>query len=181
MEPIANDYDSRQRLLTELTLDPPDATSDQAGVPLLDEDYLILSTIHAAEGQEWMSVFVLNVVDGCMPSDPGAGTMAEIEEECRPLYVAITRASQYILSILRDGRVRVISPRLLAELLLGLEPEIALVSFGFACLFPEFVSPHTDTFVVLIPGLSHQRRLVRFLTQRIQCLHDKDVPRATLP
>ena len=70
----------------------PDATSDQAGVPLLDEDYLILSTIHSAKGQEWKSVFVLNVVDGCMPSDLGAGTSAELEEERRLLYVAMTRA-----------------------------------------------------------------------------------------
>jgi DNA helicase-2/ATP-dependent DNA helicase PcrA len=59
---------------------------------LLDEDYLILSTIHSAKGQEWKSVFVLNVVDGCMPSDLGAGTSAEIEEERRLLYVAMTRA-----------------------------------------------------------------------------------------
>jgi DNA helicase-2/ATP-dependent DNA helicase PcrA len=61
-------------------------------VPVLDEDYLILSTIHSAKGQEWKSVFVLNVVDGCMPSDLGAGTSAEIEEERRLLYVAMTRA-----------------------------------------------------------------------------------------
>jgi len=92
LEQIAGGYPSRQRFLTELTLDPPDATSDQAGVPLLDEDYLILSTIHSAKGQEWKSVFVLNVVDGCMPSDLGAGTFAEIEEERRLLYVAMTRA-----------------------------------------------------------------------------------------
>ena len=70
LEQIAGGYPSRERFLTELTLDPPDATSDQAGVPLLDEDYLILSTIHSAKGQEWKSVFVLNVVDGCMPSGP---------------------------------------------------------------------------------------------------------------
>ncbi|MGP9810861.1 ATP-dependent helicase [Rhodopseudomonas sp. NSM] len=89
---IASGYPSRERFLTELTLDPPDATSDQAGVPLLDEDYLILSTIHSAKGQEWKSVFVLNVVDGCMPSDLGTGTSAEIEEERRLLYVAMTRA-----------------------------------------------------------------------------------------
>jgi DNA helicase II / ATP-dependent DNA helicase PcrA len=59
---------------------------------LLDEDYLILSTIHSAKGQEWKSVFVLNVVDGCLPSDLGTGTSAEIEEERRLLYVAMTRA-----------------------------------------------------------------------------------------
>jgi DNA helicase II / ATP-dependent DNA helicase PcrA len=92
LEAIAAGYASRQRFLTELTLDPPDATSDQAGVPLKDEDYLILSTIHSAKGQEWKSVFVLNVVDGCMPSDLGTGTAAEIEEERRLLYVAMTRA-----------------------------------------------------------------------------------------
>jgi DNA helicase-2/ATP-dependent DNA helicase PcrA len=92
LEQIAAGYPSREQFLTELTLDPPDATSDQAGVPLRDEDYLILSTIHSAKGQEWKSVFVLNVVDGCIPSDLGAGTTAEIEEERRLLYVAMTRA-----------------------------------------------------------------------------------------
>ncbi|MFN3671117.1 MAG: ATP-dependent helicase [Bosea sp. (in: a-proteobacteria)] len=92
LELIAGGYPSRERFLTELTLDPPDATSDQAGVPLLDEDYLILSTIHSAKGQEWKSVFVLNVVDGCIPSDLGTGTSEEIEEERRLLYVAMTRA-----------------------------------------------------------------------------------------
>ena len=71
---IAATYPSRERFLTELTLDPPDATSDRAGEPLLDEDYLILSTIHSAKGQEWKSVFILNVVDGCLPSDLATGT-----------------------------------------------------------------------------------------------------------
>jgi DNA helicase-2/ATP-dependent DNA helicase PcrA len=61
-------------------------------VPLLDEDFLILSTIHSAKGQEWKAIFVLNAVDGCIPSDLGAGTTAEIEEERRLLYVAMTRA-----------------------------------------------------------------------------------------
>ena len=96
LEQIASGYPSRERFLTELTLDPPDATSDQAGVPLLDEDYLILSTIHSAKGQEWKSVYVLNVVDGCMPSDLGAGTSAELEEERRLLYVAMTRARDHL-------------------------------------------------------------------------------------
>jgi DNA helicase II / ATP-dependent DNA helicase PcrA len=92
LQQIASGYSSRERFLTELTLDPPDATSDQAGAPLLDEDYLILSTIHSAKGQEWKSVFVLNVVDGCIPSDLGVGTTEELEEERRLLYVAMTRA-----------------------------------------------------------------------------------------
>ncbi|MBB4567359.1 ATP-dependent helicase [Rhizobium leucaenae] len=92
LEQIAGGYGSRERFLTELTLDPPDATSDQAGVPLLDEDYLILSTIHSAKGQEWTKVFVLNAVDGCIPADLAVGSSSEIEEERRLLYVAMTRA-----------------------------------------------------------------------------------------
>ncbi len=92
LEQIAAGYPSRERFLTELTLDPPDATSDRSGPPLRDEDYLVLSTIHSAKGQEWKSVYALNVVDGCMPSDLGAGTTAELEEERRLLYVAMTRA-----------------------------------------------------------------------------------------
>ncbi|MBS7701139.1 MULTISPECIES: ATP-dependent helicase [unclassified Chelatococcus] len=92
LEQIAAGYASRERFLTELTLDPPDATSDEPGVPHLDEDYLILSTIHSAKGQEWSSVFVLNTVDGCIPIDLAVGTKEEVEEERRLLYVAMTRA-----------------------------------------------------------------------------------------
>ncbi|MBL0090524.1 MAG: ATP-dependent helicase [Ideonella sp.] len=87
---------TRERFLTELTLDPPQATSDEAGPPLRDEDYLILSTIHSAKGQEWSAVTVLNVVDGCMPADLATGHAAEIEEERRLLYVAMTRAKQQL-------------------------------------------------------------------------------------
>jgi DNA helicase II / ATP-dependent DNA helicase PcrA len=93
---IASTYSTRQRFLTELTLDPPTAVSDEAGAPLLDEDYLILSTIHSAKGQEWKAVLVLNAIDGCIPSDLAAGTTAEIEEERRLLYVAMTRAKDHL-------------------------------------------------------------------------------------
>ena len=94
MEGLAATFPSRERFLTELTLDPPDATSGEAGVPLVDEDYLILSTIHSAKGQEWRNVFVLNGVDGCIPSDLGTGSQEEIDEERRLLYVAMTRAKE---------------------------------------------------------------------------------------
>ena len=100
LEQIATGYVSRQQFLTELTLDPPEATSDLAGAPLLDEDYLILSTIHSAKGQEWTAVFVLNAVDGCIPSDLATGSAEEIEEERRLLYVAITRAKDQLDLIL---------------------------------------------------------------------------------
>jgi len=92
LEQIATAYPSRERFLTELTLDPPSATGDEAGVPHLDEDYLILSTIHSAKGQEWDVVYVLNVVDGCIPSDMATDSPEHIEEERRLLYVAMTRA-----------------------------------------------------------------------------------------
>jgi DNA helicase-2/ATP-dependent DNA helicase PcrA len=93
---IAGSFTSRQQFLTELTLDPPQAGSDEAGPPSKDEDYLTLSTIHSAKGLEWASVFVLNVVDGCIPSDLGAGTSDDIEEERRLLYVAMTRAKDHL-------------------------------------------------------------------------------------
>jgi DNA helicase-2/ATP-dependent DNA helicase PcrA len=92
LQRIAGLYPSRQAFLTDLTLDPPSATGDEAGPPRLDEDYLILSTIHSAKGQEWRVVFVLNVVDGCIPSDMATGSAEDIEEERRLLYVAMTRA-----------------------------------------------------------------------------------------
>ncbi|MGJ7525960.1 ATP-dependent helicase [Variovorax sp. GB1P17] len=92
---LAAGYGSRESFLTELTLDPPEATSDRPGPPLLDEDFLILSTIHSAKGQEWNSVHVLNVVDGCMPADVAQGAH-ELEEERRLLYVAMTRARDHL-------------------------------------------------------------------------------------
>ena len=96
LERIAASYASRERFLSELTLDPPDASSDRAGEALRDEDYVILSTIHSAKGQEWTSVHVLNVVDGCIPSDLGTGSQDEIDEERRLLYVAMTRAREHL-------------------------------------------------------------------------------------
>ena len=103
LEQIAGGFESRERFLSELTLDPPSATGAEAGPPYLDEDYLILSTIHSAKGQEWDAVFVLNVVDGCIPSDMATGTPDEIEEERRLLYVAMTRAKSS-LHLLRPLR-----------------------------------------------------------------------------
>ncbi|MGE5169064.1 MAG: ATP-dependent helicase [Rudaea sp.] len=97
---IAATYPSRERFLTELTLDPPAATSDEAGPPYRDDDYLTLSTIHSAKGQEWHAVQVLNCVDGCIPSDMATGSADEIEEERRLLYVAMTRAREHLTLLL---------------------------------------------------------------------------------
>jgi len=92
LQQIAAGYKSRQRFLTEMTLDPPEATSGRAQAAQLDEDYTILSTIHSAKGLEWDIVRVLNVVDGCIPSAMATGTEDEIEEERRLLHVAMTRS-----------------------------------------------------------------------------------------
>ena len=94
LEQISGRYPTRERFLTELTLDPPSAAGDLAGDPHLDEDYLILSTVHSAKGQEWDSVFVLNVSDGNFPSEFATDKPEMIEEERRLLYVAMTRAKQ---------------------------------------------------------------------------------------
>jgi len=94
LERLAVQYATREAFVTELTLDPPQASGDLAGDPLLDEDYLILSTVHSAKGQEWESVHVLNVTDGSFPSEFAAGRPELLDEERRLLYVAMTRAKQ---------------------------------------------------------------------------------------
>src|SRR5450432_2233605 len=78
LEQLAAASPSRERFLSDLTLAPPQATGAEAGPPHLDEDYLVLSTIHSAKGQEWDTVFVLNAADGCIPSDLATGHPAEI-------------------------------------------------------------------------------------------------------
>jgi DNA helicase-2/ATP-dependent DNA helicase PcrA len=110
LEQISGRYPTRERFLTELTLDPPSAAGDQAGDPLLDEDYLILSTVHSAKGQEWESVFILNVSDGNFPSEFATGKAEMIEEERRLLYVAMTRAKQS-LSLVAPLRYHVTQQR----------------------------------------------------------------------
>ena len=96
LEQMASGYAGRERFLSELTLDPPEVTSAPSGPPHRDEDYLILSTIHSAKGQEWTSVTLLNAVDGCIPSDMATGNDADIEEERRLVYVAMTRAKVHL-------------------------------------------------------------------------------------
>jgi DNA helicase II / ATP-dependent DNA helicase PcrA len=97
LELLSGQFPSRERFLTELTLDPPNATSDLASRPTLDEDFLVLSTIHSAKGMEWDTVYVLNVVDGSFPSEFAVGKPEAIEEERRLLYVALTRAQNELL------------------------------------------------------------------------------------
>jgi DNA helicase-2/ATP-dependent DNA helicase PcrA len=92
LELLAAEHAARGRFLSDLTLDPPSSTSDLAGPPLLDEDWLVLSTIHSAKGLEFDVVHVIHAADGMIPSDMATGDDDEIEEERRLLYVALTRA-----------------------------------------------------------------------------------------
>ena len=82
--------------LAELTLDPPVSASDLAGPPRLDEDYLTISTIHAAKGLEWPIVHLPHLVDGALPSDMALGDPGGLAEEHRLFYVAITRARDHL-------------------------------------------------------------------------------------
>jgi len=97
LELLSGQFTSRERFITELTLDPPDATSDLAARPNLDEDFLVLSTIHSAKGMEWDTVYLLNVVDGSFPSEFATRKPELIEEERRLLYVAMTRARNELM------------------------------------------------------------------------------------
>jgi len=92
LELLSTQYQTRERFVTELTLDPPNSTGDFSGQPLHDEDYLVISTIHSAKGMEWDNVYVLNVVEGSFPNEFATGKAELIEEERRLLYVAMTRA-----------------------------------------------------------------------------------------
>jgi DNA helicase-2/ATP-dependent DNA helicase PcrA len=80
-----------RQFVSELVIDPPVSSSDFAGPPLLDEDYLVLSTVHSAKGLEWQDVHVLALYDGNFPACMSAGSSETVDEERRLLYVAMTR------------------------------------------------------------------------------------------
>ncbi|CAN5844189.1 ATP-dependent helicase [soil metagenome] len=93
---LAAASESLRQFLADLTLDPPSSTSDLAGPPHLDDDFVTISTIHSAKGCEWEVVHVLHVTDGHIPSDLATGDAEAIEEERRLLYVAMTRARNHL-------------------------------------------------------------------------------------
>ena len=100
LEVIASRYRSRPRMLLEMTLDPPSSTQDLAGPPVLDDDYLVLSTIHSAKGLEWDAVYVIHAADGNIPSDMATKNPEEIEEERRLFYVALDAGEELALRLL---------------------------------------------------------------------------------
>jgi DNA helicase-2/ATP-dependent DNA helicase PcrA len=96
VEMLGSRFPDRSRFLAEMTLDAPLWTGDLAGPPLLDEDYLVLSTMHSAKGLEWKAVYVIHAADGNIPSDMATGSVDEIDEERRLFYVACTRAKDVL-------------------------------------------------------------------------------------
>lgn len=100
LEQIASTFPTRDKFITELTLDAPDATTKQSGEPNLDDDYVVLSTVHSVKGLEYSRVFILACVDGCFPSDLAVGERETIEEERRLLYVGMTRAKNSLTLLL---------------------------------------------------------------------------------
>ena len=103
IESIAGRAQDRARFLADLVLDPPSYTQDLAGPPMLDEDYLVLSTMHSVKGLEFDTVYVIHAADGNIPSDMATGSPEEIDEERRLFYVACTRAKNnlYVVHPLR--------------------------------------------------------------------------------
>jgi DNA helicase II / ATP-dependent DNA helicase PcrA len=83
---------SLHEALVELALDPPARGADLAGPPRVDDDFLVISTIHSAKGLEWPVVHLPQLVDGAVPSDMALSTEAGLAEEQRLFYVAVTRA-----------------------------------------------------------------------------------------
>jgi DNA helicase-2/ATP-dependent DNA helicase PcrA len=88
----ATAMDDLSAWLAEITLDPPASTGDRAGPPHLDEDYVVISTVHSAKGLEWRSVHLPQLVDGAFPSDMALKSAEGLAEERRLFYVATTRA-----------------------------------------------------------------------------------------
>ncbi len=150
LERIAAGYNHLSDFLTDLALDPPAAGGDLAGPPVKNDDWLVLSTIHSAKGGEWDVVFIIHAADGCLPSDLATGSTEEIEEERRLLYVAVTRARDF-LYVTWPLRFRVRSPTRDARSVLA--PPSRFLSAAVRATMEEFASPRPHTCVVEEPAV----------------------------
>jgi DNA helicase II / ATP-dependent DNA helicase PcrA len=93
---ISGSYRSLENLLEDITLDPIEATAYDTEASKKDEAPLILSTIHSAKGLEWRIVFIIQCLDGIIPSGYAIDDPDQIDEELRLLYVACTRAKEQL-------------------------------------------------------------------------------------
>jgi DNA helicase-2/ATP-dependent DNA helicase PcrA len=93
---VAENYQRRTRFLEDLALDPIERSARENEAPESDEPPLVLSTIHSAKGLEFRAVFIIQAVEGNLPSRHAFGTPAALDEELRLLYVAVTRAKEQL-------------------------------------------------------------------------------------
>ena len=71
-----------------------------------DDDKVTLMTIHSAKGLEFQTVFVVGLEENIFPSPMSIGSMRDLEEERRLLYVAITRAEKHCILTCAQNRFR---------------------------------------------------------------------------
>ena len=90
-----SDFLQEVALLTDL-----DSEGDE------EQPKVSLMTIHAAKGLEFPTVFVVGLEENIFPSPMCVGSMREIEEERRLLYVAITRAEKHCILTCAQNRFR---------------------------------------------------------------------------
>lgn len=70
------------------------------------EERITLMTVHAAKGLEFNNVIIVGAEEELFPSAMASGSLAEIEEERRLMYVAITRAKNYCMISYAESRYR---------------------------------------------------------------------------
>lgn len=104
-----------------------DQDSDTAG-----EERITLMTMHAAKGLEFNNVFIVGVEEDLLPSAMSQSSAAEVEEERRLLYVAMTRARNYCMmsyasSRYRNGMTATCEP---SRFLRDIDPEYLNLSSG---------------------------------------------------
>ena len=124
-----SDFLQEVALLTDL-----DSEGDE------EQPKVSLMTIHAAKGLEFPTVFVVGLEENIFPSPMCVGSMREIEEERRLLYVAITRAEKHCIltcaqNRFRYGKMEMDSP---SRFIKDIEPSLLNVEGGAS------ISSHTS-------------------------------------
>lgn len=93
---LSQQYKSLENFLSDLALEPPDSSVSEVEDGAVKDEYLTLSTIHSAKGLEWKAVFIIGAVDGRFPSVYSFNSEEELDEELRLMYVAATRAKNWL-------------------------------------------------------------------------------------
>ncbi|MEY4178400.1 MAG: ATP-dependent helicase UvrD1 [Planctomycetota bacterium] len=150
MEQVASRFQDRPTFLAEIALDPPNSTQDLAADPTLDDDQLVLSTIHSAKGLEWDAVYVIHAADGNIPVDLATRSTDEIEEERRLFYVALTRAKNWLyvchpLRYYQASRGTRLDRHSFSQLTRFLPPDIVASFQRRTAVAPAVPAPNTPT------------------------------------